>query len=219
MSNHGTHVRRAAQKPGCKPARKAIPLFVLAALFVVALAGVGGTYAYLTYTTNQASNPLSIGEVQVSVVENGAELSSDESKNNVSLGSDSKQVALKNTGTVPAYLRVTFVPEVRSVSQGVETDANVFMDQTWPATFTGTELSLGLVTLHFAEGWTSNWTYKDGTFYSKQPVAAGTVTTTLLMGVTTTSDYDTSKHGTVYVNVIADAIQESAAAEEWGISS
>lgn len=188
-----------------------IALAVVAALLVVS---IGGTYAYLTHTTNQVSNAVSTGTVEVTVVENGSEVSG--SVSTADLGQDSKQVALKNTGTASEYVRVTFMPEVYASGS----TATEFTDQTWPVSFTGTTLTLGAATLYFADDWASNWTYDNGTFYSKSPIAVSGQTAVLLKGVTWAqgSTYANGSY-TMKVNVIADAIQESAAAQEWGVGS
>lgn len=188
-------------------------VFLVVAAIALVLS-IGGTYAYLTYTTNEVPNAMSTGSVKVGVVENDSEVSG--STNTANLGADSKQVALKNTGTASEYVRVTFMPEIYEA----DSTAAEFTDQTWPATFTGTTLTLGAATLYFADDWSSNWTYDNGTFYSKSSIAVGAQTAVLLKGVTWTDGSTYANGGyTMKVNVIADAIQESAAAQEWGVTS
>lgn len=199
-------------------------LAVLVILAVVVCLGVGGTYAYLTTTTNQVENSVSTGAVALALYENdnlvttGSELSS-------TLGQASKKVQLENPAgdhNVPVYVRVSIVPEVvepqyDSISKTYE-DANVFMDETWPESFTETSMDLGLVTLYFNSNWANYWTYSNGAFVSKEALAVGTKTQPLLMGVdwkTGTTDVE-KENRTIRVNVIAEAVQTAAKSDAFG---
>lgn len=201
---------------------------VLAALAVVVALGVGGTYAYLSTTTKSVSNTLGTGSVGLMVSEGSGGQSltvTGDGTATATLGTNTKQVTLTNTGTVAEYIRVSFVPEVEQEFYDESTKttqmANVFMDENWPTSFSGTELTLGLVTLHFADGWASSWTYKNGAFISTNPVDAKASIGPLLTGVTWATDASTGAEVahddyTMRVNVIAEAVQTAAKSDAFG---
>lgn len=199
-------------------------LIVLAVVAALLVASIGGTFAYLTYTTNSATNELGTGSVGLSITEADGNSNTIEPTNGAAtatLGENTKNVTLKNTGTAAEYIRVSFVPEVEEPqydsTSNTYANANIFMDETWPESFTGNSMTLGLVTLHFSSDWTKYWTYDNGAFVSTNPVEAGNSIGPLLTGAKWTADATIESSYVMKVNVIAEAIQENAKAE-WGIS-
>lgn len=204
---------------------KRVGVIILAAVVIASLS-IGTTYAYLHTTTPAVENDLSMGTVAVDIYENGARVQGAQS---AVLGENNKQIKLGNpegSNNASEVVRVTFVPEVEALGEnGSATGANAFTDQNWPASFSdfGTDsegcsvATLGLVTLHFASGWQESWTYNDGTFYYNEALEPGSETPVLLTGVTWADGVDSSKYGSMKVNVIADALQADAKAQ-WEMS-
>lgn len=201
-------------------------LIVLAVVAALLVASIGGTFAYLTYTTNAVTNELGTGSVGLVITETDGSNNTIEPTNGAAtatLGDSTKNVSFTNTGTAAEYIRVSFVPEVEDTIPDTTTNttstANVFMDQKWPDTFTDNSMTLGLVTLHFSSDWANYWTYKNGAFISTKPVAADGSIGSLLTGATWTAGATIENDYVMKVNVIAEAIQENAVADAWGIGS
>lgn len=219
------HARHTARFSGGRIA------VIAAALAVVLAFSVGGSYAYLTYTTNSETNTLSAGNVSIEVVEtdaNGQEIATNNGAAQVALGQTAKNISVKNTSSVPVYVRISFVPEIEETfvdeESKTEQKANTFMDEDWPDSFndtslTDTSLTVGVVTLYFANGWTNSWTYNNGAFVSKAAVAPGATIGPLLTGVdwSTEATDEQKTEDTLRVNAFAEAIQQ-AAKDEWNIS-
>ncbi len=183
-------------------------LLVLCLVLIAALC-ISGTFAYLTWTSNQTPNRTTSGEVKVEIVENGSVVSGTAT---ASLGVSSKQIQLYSDNAddrVDEVVRVSFTPEVKS-SDG---KGNVFMSETWSAPAqdaAGTwRVSCGLVDLVLASDWQSYYIYKDGTFYYNKTLPKNTKTEVLLTGVVFSDGIDSSSYGDVAVNVFADAIQST----------
>lgn len=83
--------RRSARRHGGRP------LALLLALILVVGAAAGGTVAWLTQTTGPANNNFEYGRVSCEVSEDFDRVST------------KKNVQIKNTGNIPAYIRATYV--------------------------------------------------------------------------------------------------------------
>lgn len=194
-------------------------ILVLCLVLIAALC-ITGTFAYLTWTSNQTPNRATTGEVKVEIIENGSVVSGSAT---ASLGTSSKQIQLYSDNAdnrVDEVVRVSFTPEVISA----DGKGNVFMSETWSAPAqdsSGTwKIKCGLVNLVLASDWQSHYIYKDGTFYYNKTLAKNTKSEVLLTGVTLADGVDASKYGDIKVNVFADAIQSTPAEAPavWGCS-
>ncbi len=124
-------------------------ILLAVSLLLVMFAAIGGTVAYLIDTTGEVKNTFVPASVPPEVVE--------EIKDNVK-----KNVAIKNTGNVDAYIRVKVVVTWKDASGNVYKDApKVITDYTWTAG-------------------DSKWKlYNDGFYYYTEPVPAGKSTAVL----------------------------------------
>ena len=165
-----------------KPGSIKKPAVLLASLLLIFLVTVGGTLAYLVAETGTLTNKFTAGTVPNEVVE---EIDKDNNKNNV---------AIKNIGTVDAYVRAEVV--VTWVNK--ENDKMVY----YTKPVKGTDYTISWIGTEEGGGWTAG---KDGVYYYTSPVAAGAVTKPLFTGCalkgTAPEGYDLS------VEVMAQTIQ------------
>ncbi|OQB24256.1 MAG: hypothetical protein BWY11_01235 [Firmicutes bacterium ADurb.Bin182] len=163
-------------------ARKLI-LTALAAI-ILALSSVGGTFAWLTSITDSVSNSFEAGRVSCVV---------DESVS----GSVKQYVRIRNTGNIPAYIRVMLVPVWRDL-EGYGT---------------GREAEAPAVT-------GSGWFEQDGFYYYDDPVPPGGFTGSLFENFKMPE-----AEGFVYeLQILASAIQADgtgaeSAAQAWRIAA
>ena len=191
--------------------RTRVALFCL--VLVVAL-GIGSTFSYVMWTSNQTPNRAATGDVELHVVEtlNGATAEVTDSDSTFKGGATNKQVKLR-AGDDPsigaAKVRVTFLPVVASAENA---SVSVAFGENWseaPVTdTTGTYISTDVVKLYINPKYADYWEYSDGTFTSKGVLNRGETTPVVLMGAALADGVSASDYGSIKVDVIADAIQE-----------
>ena len=208
----------------------------LLCLVMVISLSVVGTFAYEKWSGNTVPNRTNSSDVELHIVEsiNGATAVSDTDGTGVELGYGKKQVYLqvgqdknkeKNRG--PEKVRVSFIPECESNDYA---GANVAIDETnasgkWGEIKTeeGTNykyISNDVLKLYITSNYDEKWDYDgDGTFTYKTSLKTDDKTEVLLQGVDFVNAADKDNYAGVKVNVIADAIQESAASQVWTTST
>lgn len=152
----------------------------LLALVLILVCTVGGTVAYLVTHTDSVVNTFTPGEVSCQVEEEFDDDNTVKTK-----------AVVKNTGNVPAYIRVAVVANT------IDGEGNI----------------TGMATL---EGWlnTAKWTEVDGFYYYNDVVQPGDVTANLLTsdGIPLTG---------IQVTILASAIQsmpDDAVNKAWNMS-
>ena len=207
----------------------------LLCLVMVISLSVVGTFAYEKWNGNTVPNRTNSSDVELHIVENingGATAITDQDQTGVNMGYGNKKVYVqvgqdenkeKNRG--PEKVRVSFIPECESAEYE---GANVAIDETnaagkWGEVLTDTSghkyISNDVLKLYIADDYSSKWDYDgDGTFTYKTALKTNEKTETLLYGVDFVNASDKDNYGGVKVNVIADAIQETAADEVWTAS-
>ncbi len=171
-----------------------------AAVALIATLAVGGTLAWLSAYTQPVKNTFVMGTVPPQVTENFE---------NHRVKED---VAVTNTGNIPAYIRVALVCTWQDDNENVVGEPasldNLTID--W-----GTEGSSGTAD-NPGNGWIKIGDY----YYYTQPVAAGTTTPNLIDSATVKDDPATNGYH-MNLQVIADSIQAnptSVVEEQWGVS-
>ena len=152
----------------------------LLALVLILVCTVGGTVAYLVTHTDPVVNTFTPGEVSCQVEEEFKDKDTVKTK-----------AVVKNTGNVPAYIRVAVVANT------IDKQGNI----------------TGMETL---EGWlnTAKWTEVDGFYYYKDVVQPGEETANLL----TAAGIDLTG---IQVTILASAIQsmpDEAVKDAWNMS-
>lgn len=174
------------RKPNIRLNRTAV--LIMAVLLLLG-AAVGSTVAFLIDKTAPVENAFEYAKVSCEVTE--------EFKNNTK-----EHVQVKNTGTIDAYIRATYVVN------WVDKDGNIAASD--PA---GYEYTLN----ETADGkWVKG---SDGYFYYTSPVAPGASTQGSLLTCTVT--YPDNPEYTLSVEILAEAIQsvpDKAVQEAWGVS-
>ena len=151
----------------------------LLALVLILVCTVGGTVAYLVTHTDPVVNTFTPGEVSCQVEEKFE-------GNNVKT-----EAVVKNTGNVPAYIRVAVVANT------IDAQGNITGMETLPAGWLNTE----------------DWTKSGDFYYYKGVVQPGDVTDNLL-------NADINLEG-IQVTILASAIQsmpDDAVKEAWKMS-
>lgn len=154
----------------------------LLALVLILVCTVGGTVAYLVAHTDPVTNTFTPGKVSCQVEEEFNETNTVKTK-----------AVVKNTGNVPAYIRVAVVANT------IDGEGNITGMKTLP------------------DGWlnTENWAEGDGGFYYyKGVVQPGDVTANLL----TAAGIDLTG---IQVTILASAIQsmpDEAVKDAWNMS-
>lgn len=153
-----------------------------AAVALIATLAVGGTLAWLSAYTQPVKNTFVMGTVPPQVTE---------TFNNHQVKED---VAVTNTGNIPAYIRVALVCTWQDNSGNVVGEPASLDDLTIDWGGEGTELG-------------NNWIQIGDYYYYTQPVAAGDTTLNLIdkAEVTTANGYRMN------LQVIADSIQANPA--------
>ena len=152
----------------------------LLALALILVCTVGGTVAYLVAHTDPVTNTFTPGEVSCQVEE--------EFKDNYTVKTEA---VVKNTGNVPAYIRVAVVANT------IDAQGNITGMETLPAGWLNTE----------------DWTKSGDFYYYKGVVQPGDVTDNLL-------NADINLEG-IQVTILASAIQsmpDDAVNEAWKMS-
>ena len=201
-------------------------ILVLTLVLVQALAIVG-TYAYLTWTTNQTANSITVGDVVTSLVENDVVVASDVSASVVDSGLTTQRVAVASTsveGTESVVARITFVPEIEYLDSSSNVLGNALLLSDWSAPVQeGGEwyLNSTYLKLHLSSNWQENFIYIDGSFIYNKVLVTGQITPEILLGTTWADSLENmSNYGTVKVNVVTDTIQSTPAdaPSTWGVS-
>lgn len=174
------------RKPNIRLNRTAV---LLIAIILLLGAAVGSTVAFLIDKTEPVKNSFEYAKVSCEVTENFTNNKKD-------------NVQVKNTGTIDAYIRATYVVN------WVDAQGNIASSD--PA---GYEYTL---TANLNNGWTNG---SDGYFYYTSPVAPGASTAGSLLTCTVTSPENPEY--TLSVEILAEAIQstpDKAVQEAWGVS-
>ena len=164
--------------------------FVLVVSVLVLLVGiVGASLAYLTMKTSAVKNEFTYGKVSCEVEEDFRD-------------GVKKDVSIKNTGNIPAFIRV------RLVFTWKDADGSVY----------GTAPQAGDYTLEINEaGWKTD---ANGYYYCTQPVAAGELTPILIKSCKPNDGRNPEGYA-LSVEILADAIQSQpakAVEEAWGMT-
>lgn len=164
--------------------------FVLVVSVLVLLVGiVGASLAYLTMKTPAVKNEFTYGKVSCEVEEDFRD-------------GVKKDVSIKNTGNIPAFIRV------RLVFTWKDADGSVY----------GTAPQAGDYTLEINEaGWKTD---ANGYYYCTQPVAAGELTPILIKSCKPNDGRNPEGYA-LSVEILADAIQSQpakAVEEAWGMT-
>ena len=177
------------EKGGRAGARMNRTAVLLVAIILLISTAVGATVAFLTTKTEPVENTFEYAKVSCEVTES------------VDMHAG-RCVQVRNTGTIDAYIRATYV--VNWV------DASGRIAASDPAGYSYT----------LTENPDSSWTQgKDGYFYYLTPVAPGKFTPGSLL--TCTATYPDNPEYTLSVEILAEAIQstpESAVADAWGVT-
>lgn len=201
-------------------------LLLVSSVVILTLAfSIGNSAAFLSAKTTTKTNSFVKGVPDVDIIENGGGTPS----SSYSVDHSTKQVAVKNTGTIYAYVRVMLVPSYKfSDSSGVNTaTAEGIQFAGMPQSISGNSFVMGDLTLNLFPGtgsvhtniWSDNWFYvydsgnSVGYFYYKNALAPQATTTLLLNSVTSDTDYNN-----LQIDVIADSIQSDGGAvtDVWG---
>lgn len=159
------------------PSPKHKSVIIVLSIILVVCIGAGATLAFFANSTGPVINTFQSGTV-------GAEIDEDIS------GNTKNSITVKNTGSVPIYVRV------RLVSYFEDGSDNVLPQDSPSVSFTPGE----------------NWEYNNGYYYYKLPVGAGDDTANLL------AENLTMISGQV-IEVLADTVQATpidAIKEVWG---
>ena len=177
------------EKGGRAGARMNRTAVLLVAIILLISTAVGATVAFLTTKTEPVKNTFEYAKVSCEVTEWDDMYAR-------------RCVQVRNTGTIDAYIRATYV--VNWV------DASGRIAASDPAGYSYT----------LTENPDSSWTKgEDGYFYYLTPVAPNDSTPGSLL--TCTATYPDNPEYTLSVEILAEAIQstpESAVAEAWGVT-
>ena len=201
---------------------------------------IGGTLAYLTWTSNQTTNRTDLGTVEVEIVEtnkvSGKTTQVDTSNTNAGEettgnsegGRDTKNVTVKSDdddNRVEEVVRVMLMPELKSKQmKNANIDANIVSTGTWGSDVKGDStngyyVETEVLKLWLADDYADNWTYKNGAFYYKKVLKGNTTTPSLLKGVTLQNSVNKNDYESIKVRVVSEALQISPteALDSWGI--
>lgn len=195
-----------------------LAVLIASGALVLCVCGVGATYAILKYQTDSKINAFSPGTVSQDIVENSDP--TPDSSNTIPYDQDGavKQVEVKNTGNVDAYVRVMLIPGWKA--NGTAVSAGELTFGTAPYHPDGDRIQMGDVVLHLADGWADRWIYDEATgyFYCQAPVSPGETTGLLLERVTITEGKASeAAWDNLEVQVLSESIQADggALADAW----
>lgn len=169
------------------------------------------TSAFTTATTAEEPNRFTTDQLGIRIIENGVVV---EGEPSAAFGADLKKIQFESTpDSAPLILRVALYPDLK---KDAVAGTRAFASQKWEAP-TDNRMSLGPVDLLLADGWGTDWLYRDGTFYYRHVLASGEKTPLLLTGVSATG-INPDAIDTVDIAVIAEALQAypAEAPAEWG---
>lgn len=159
----------------------------IVALVLLLCAGVGGTIAWITAQTPAVTNTFTPAEVTSWV---------DETFD----GAVKKDVAIKNTGDIPAYIRAEVV------YNWADSAGNVYAQPVTSSDYT-------------IEQGSDKWELIDGYYYYKEAVGPGSKTENLIKSIT--PDEDAAPEGyKLQVTILAEAIQstpDNAIKQAWKV--
>ncbi len=186
-----------------KQNRKVLLFSSALALFLAV--SLGGTYAYSMAQTGTKENPFVRGKPGIEIYENNSSTPTTSNSVNNTL----KLVKVKNTGNIPAYVRVMLVP-------GYQSAANVnFNFGTMPTAISKEDQSfvMGDLQLNFAPNWSNLWFYvfdstnQTGYFYYKKALPPGEFSANSLLA--SVQPIDPAKLRTMIDNIQVDVITDS----------
>lgn len=162
-------------------------LVLVVSVLALVLAVAGGTLAWLVANSGPVTNTFTPAQVSCEVKENFD-------------GTYKKNVNVKNTSDIDAYLRVKLV--------------------TYRVNDAGQHIGGTAAITNFTPG--EGWVEHDGFYYYTKPVAPNTVPENRLIGTPgiTLSEYTDVDGGKQVIEVMAEAIQsqpETAVGEAWGV--
>lgn len=175
-----------------KPKRSIKPFLIAFCVCILACAAVSGSLAWLTSTPEQVVNSFTPGEVTIQV---------DETFN----GTTKQNVSIKNTGNVPAYIRVALIPA------WVDDEGNIAAE---PASLDDCNITWG----KDGNGYEADWFIgTDGFYYCKTFINPDKSTPILIKSCTVKGEeheYDFE------LQIIASAVQSlptSTVGEVWPV--
>lgn len=174
------------RKPNIRLNKAAV--LIMAVLLLLG-AAVGSTVAFLIDKTEPVTNTFTYAKVSCEVTEKFAQ-------------NKKEDVRVKNTGTIDAYIRATYVVN------WVDAQGNIAASDP-----EGYSYSL-------TKNLDSKWIEKDGYFYYTSPVAPGASTQGSLLTCTVVTSPESPEY-TLSVEILAEAIQstpDKAVQEAWGVT-
>ena len=179
-----------------KPKRSIKPFLIAFCVCILACAAVSGSLAWLISTPGPVVNEFTPGEVTIQV---------DETFN----GTTKSDVSIKNTGNVPAYIRVALVPA------WVDDEGNIAAK---PASLEQLDNDCNIAWGEDGNGYENDWFIgSDGFYYCKTVIEPGASTPILIKSCTVKGEeheYDFE------LQVIASAVQSlptSTVGEVWPV--
>ena len=194
-------------------------------LILVVSLSIGGTLAYLTFTSNQTPNRAGVASADVRIGERtsieATEVTYD-TDGSYSGGQNSKVVAVyagTSEGQVEENVTVSLVPQAESdsfidTSGTVQDGGYANFNQNWSGVQTDATtgcdfIETSILRVWLAEGWSDNWTFNgDGTFSYKTTIKKGEKTTELMTGVTLQSGVKKDDYKSIKVVVIAQGVSK-----------
>lgn len=165
--------------------RKSKPLVLIVAMALVATMAIGGTMAWFQVNSDKLTNAFTPGEVGGEVVEDFD-------------GNVKRNVAVKNTGNVEAYVRVALVPTWE------DADGNILPE------------TASIENLSFTLG--SGWFVQEGFYYYRNKVAAGETTANLADQITVIGAPEGARMNLQILTEVIQANPADAVTESWGIT-
>jgi len=178
-----------------KRAKSTKNIYVMASLVLLIAFAVGGTVAYISMKTDPVTNTFTLGTVPIKVVEKLD-------------GNVKKEVAIKNEGTVDAYIRAKVI--VNWVS---ETDNSVVYGQA-PVKDVDYEIEYMPDMDSNTDGIQNKWSLgDDGYYYYTEPVKPTTPTEDYLFTNCSPIKDKTPEGYTLSVEILAQSIQAGTSDE------
>lgn len=165
--------------------RKSKPLVLIVAMALVATMAIGGTMAWFQVNSDKLTNAFTPGEVGGEVIEDFD-------------GNVKRNVAVKNTGNVEAYVRVALVPTWE------DADGNILPE------------TASIENLSFTLG--SGWFARGGFYYYTNKVAAGAITANLADQITVIGAPEGAHMNLQILTEVIQANPADAVTESWGIT-
>lgn len=171
-------------------------ILIAAMISLISLALVGGTLAYLMAYTDPAVNEFTPGDIDVEIEENFPPPTDSQT-------TAQKQVRIKNTGKIDAFIRATIVPTFRQDGKSLAGAVDYSGVNSGVINVTAPDGET-VITLNLASGWNGKWFYANGVFYYRDAVPPTGYTSYLLDSVTRSGGDDWQG---LEVEVLCDAVQ------------